>query len=172
MDFISNYDFQQGLEFLGRMLAAFLIALPVGFDREKTHPRAGLRTFPLVAVASTSIMMLGKLLADGNADAEARVLQGLVMGVGFLGGGAILKGDGEVRGTSTAAAIWGTAACGAALAYDLYMMAVALMVVTFATLRWLAPLKEIAQNEEHERKDGAQPPSGERDNDPVKIANG
>lgn len=77
MDPITEYDFMRGLEYLGRMLAAFVIALPIGFDQEKNKPRAGLRTFPLVAVASTAIMMIGKLIADDSSDAEARVLQGL-----------------------------------------------------------------------------------------------
>ena len=67
--------------------------------------------------------------------------QGLLTGIGFIGSGAILKTEGTVRGTATAASIWNTAAVGAAVAYGNYDIAIVLSVANFAVLRWLAPFK-------------------------------
>lgn len=62
-------------------------------------------------------------------------------GIGFIGGGAILKGGVSVHGTATAASIWNTGAIGAAVAYGRYEIAILLSLVNFATLHFLTPLK-------------------------------
>ena len=69
---------------------AFLLAMPVAFDREQEGPTAGLRTFPLVAMAACGYALVGASVLS-STDAEARVLQGIITGIGFIGGGAILK---------------------------------------------------------------------------------
>lgn len=112
-------------------------------ERTAASRSIGLRTFPLVAVASASYALLGKTLFDEDPTAESRVLQGLITGIGFLGGGAILKRGSTVSGTATAASLWATAAVGAAVAYDRYEIALVLTVATFATLRSLTPLKSV-----------------------------
>jgi putative Mg2+ transporter-C (MgtC) family protein len=76
-----------------------------------------------------------------DPSAQARIMQGLITGVGFLGGGAILKKSHSVSGTATAASIWATAGVGAAVAYDRFEIALVLAAATFAMLRWLKPLK-------------------------------
>lgn len=63
------------------------------------------------------------------------MLEGLINGVGFIGGGAILVGKLGTRGTATAASIWGTGEIGAAVGLGSYDTAIVLSVVTFATLR-------------------------------------
>ena len=63
-------------------------------------------------------------------------------GIGFIGGGAILKSDGTVRGTATAASVWNTGAIGGAVAFERYEIAIVLAAVNFAALRWLAQLKQ------------------------------
>jgi putative Mg2+ transporter-C (MgtC) family protein len=124
------------LAHLGRLVLAYLLALPLGWDRERSRYRMGLRTFPLVAVASCGFMLVGIDVLD-TTGAEARVFQGVITGIGFIGGGAILKNRGEgVSGTSTAAGIWGTGAMGLAVAYDRLEIAVVLAGLNFATL-WL-----------------------------------
>src|SRR5919206_3667663 len=106
--------------------AAYLLALPVAWDREREARGAGLRTFPLVAVASCGyVLMTHRLFAD-SPDAQARVLQGLMTGIGFVGGGAILKKGADVRGLATAASIWNTGAVGAAVAFGRYEIAIVL----------------------------------------------
>ncbi len=76
-----------------------------------------------------------------NPEALSRVLYGLMTGIGFIGGGAILKDRGNVHGTATAASIWNTGAVGAAVAFQRYEVAVALAAVNFVILRFFPPLK-------------------------------
>ncbi|MGD8430928.1 MAG: MgtC/SapB family protein, partial [Ectothiorhodospiraceae bacterium] len=74
-----------------------------------------------------------------------RILYGLMTGIGFIGGGAILKDGGNVSGTSTAASIWITGAIGAAVAWNRYEIALVLSGVTFATLRWVRVMKGVVR---------------------------
>lgn len=75
---------------------------------------------------------------------QARILEGLITGVGFIGGGAILKEGGKATGTATAASLWATGALGAAVGYGLYDIAVVLSLTTFLTLRCARPMKKAA----------------------------
>jgi putative Mg2+ transporter-C (MgtC) family protein len=126
---------------LGQLAIAFVLALPIAWDREHKERSAGLRTFTLVAVSTCGFLMAARSSLGPSADAESRVWQGLLTGIGFIGSGAILKTDGAVRGTATAASIWNTAAVGASVAYANYDIAVVLSLANFAVLRWLAPLR-------------------------------
>jgi putative Mg2+ transporter-C (MgtC) family protein len=127
---------------LASIAVAFLLALPVGWEREQSERSAGLRTFPLVAMASCGYILIGETILAGHPEGQARVIEGLITGIGFIGGGAILKSEGSVRGTATAASIWNTGAIGAAVAFDRYEVAILLAVVNYATLRWLARFKD------------------------------
>lgn len=132
-----------------RVMGAYLLALPIGWQRERSSQGLGLRTFPLVAVASCAYMLLALDVADGDPRAEARILSGLVTGIGFIGGGAILKmkEEEEIHGTSTAAGIWATGAIGAATAYDRWDLAVIIAVVTLVTYRLLGRMKRHVDRE-------------------------
>ena len=113
---------------------AYLFALPVALDREASSRSAGLRTFPLVAIAACGYMLVGFSILT-TTGAEARVLQGVITGIGFIGGGAILKSNGSVTGTATAASIWTTGLIGIAVAADRFEIALVLSAMTFVTLR-------------------------------------
>ena len=113
---------------------AYILALPVALDREASSRSAGLRTFPLVAMAACGYTLVGFSILE-STDAEARVLQGIITGIGFIGGGAILKSKATVTGTATAASIWTTGLIGIAVASDRYEIALLLSVLTFLTLR-------------------------------------
>lgn len=113
---------------------AFVLAMPVAFDREKESRSAGLRTFPLVAMAACGYALVGASVLS-TTDAEARVLQGIITGIGFIGGGAILKSGSSVRGTATAASIWNMGLIGIAVAFDRYEIAILLSVFNVAVLR-------------------------------------
>lgn len=121
--------------------AAYLLALPVGWDREHDERSAGIRTFPLVAIASCGFVLVGIAILGRTDPAQARILEGLITGVGFIGGGAILKHRGRTEGTATAASLWATGALGAAVGYGLYDIALILSLTTFLTLRGSRPLK-------------------------------
>lgn len=134
---IDWYEIGSNLMHLG---IAFVLALPVAFDRETAGRGAGLRTFPLVAVAACGYTLVG-ISVLSSTDAEARILQGLITGIGFIGGGAILKSKGNVTGTATAASIWTTGLIGIAVAFDRYEVAMLMALITFLTLRYVRELK-------------------------------
>jgi putative Mg2+ transporter-C (MgtC) family protein len=120
---------------------AYVLALPIGWDREREERSAGLRTFPLVAIATCGFVQAAETVLQGNPEATARVIEGLITGIGFVGGGAILRLKDSVRGTATAASLWATGAIGTAVGLGAYDIAVLLSVVTFLTLKALTPLK-------------------------------
>ena len=95
----------------GRMICALVIGAAVGMQRELTHKPAGIRTHMLVALGS-SFVVVAAVEAHMSPSDLSRVIQGLVTGIGFLGGGAILKltAEHEIHGLTTAASIWMTAA--------------------------------------------------------------
>lgn len=96
------------------VIAAFLGGI-LGLEREQKGKAAGLRTHMLVALGAAIFVLTPQQAGVSDADLT-RVLQGLVAGVGFLGAGAILKGNDEeeIKGLTTAASIWLTAAIGVA----------------------------------------------------------
>jgi len=131
---------------------SYVLALPIGWDWEKIRHDSGLRTFPLVAVASCSYVLVAQhVLGPGNQNLD-RVIQGLMTGIGFIGGGAIFRHGANVRGTSTAASVWCVGALGAAVACGAYHIAVLLGVVNVATLHLLRPVKEAIDRESHNRE--------------------
>jgi len=119
-------------------LAYFLTAV-IGWDRENEAHSTGLRTFPIVGMASCGYLLI--LGPQSDAAAQSRVLQGLITGIGFVGGGAILKEGTTVKGTATAASVWNAGGIGAAVALERYEIAILLAVLNLFTLRALLPVK-------------------------------
>jgi putative Mg2+ transporter-C (MgtC) family protein len=115
--------------------------LPHRLGREWTERSAGLRTFPLVAIASCGFIQATEGILRGSPEGNARVVGGLITGIGFIGGGAIVKSGTNARGTATAASLWATGAIGAAVGLGAYDVACAISLFTIATLRLLVPLK-------------------------------
>src|SRR5690606_14804537 len=98
-----------------RLLMAGILGGILGFERESRGKAAGIRTHMLVAIGAALFVLIPQ--QAGISDAElSRVVQGVIAGIGFLGAGAILKGDDEkhLKGLTTAAGIWLTAAIGVA----------------------------------------------------------
>jgi putative Mg2+ transporter-C (MgtC) family protein len=141
VDFLSNWDTARTLENLLTLSAAYVLALPIGWNREKEERSAGLRTFPLVAMAACGFVMIAVgVLGEGTPE-QGMVMQGLITGVGFIGGGAILKQGDRATGTATAASLWATGAIGVAVGYGLFDVGLILSGVIYLTLRFLSPLK-------------------------------
>ena len=103
------------LMFAARLGLAVVLGMILGLDRERVHSAAGLRTHMLVCLGA-ALMVLAGHVAGFQHDAESRVIQGIIAGIGFLGAGTILKvsEEVEVHGLTTAASIWVTAAVGIA----------------------------------------------------------
>jgi putative Mg2+ transporter-C (MgtC) family protein len=133
------------LDEVSHLVVAFLLALPLAWDREQADRSLGLRTFPLVAIGSCAFVLVAHSTFAGEAEPVARVVEGTVSGIGFLGAAAVVKRGITVHGSATAAAIWVTAAIGVAVALGAWAIGLALCVLSFGTLRWLAPFKKAAQ---------------------------
>jgi len=132
------------LEAVLRLSLAFLLGAVLGLERE-THDRpAGLRTFILVAVGSTLIMIvsigLRDLYAGSTGVDPGRIAAQVVTGIGFLGAGTIMHEGPIVRGLTTAAGLWVVAAIGLAVGAGFYLVAAvttALALVSLTVLAWV-----------------------------------
>ncbi len=90
-----------------RLLLAALLGGALGYERESVGKAAGMRTHMLVAIGSALFLLVLDLFGGGDTE-SARIIQGIVAGIGFLGAGAIVKDrpNEEIRGLTTAAGIW------------------------------------------------------------------
>jgi putative Mg2+ transporter-C (MgtC) family protein len=109
-------DARETVRAIVRLVAALLAGGIIGLQREASGKAAGLRTHMLVCTGTT-LFILAAVDAGMQQDALSRVIQGLVTGIGFLGAGAILKVESthQIKGLTTAAGIWITAALGVAI---------------------------------------------------------
>jgi len=126
-----------------RFSVALLVGAIIGLEREIGDKPAGLRTHMLVSFGSALFILVPILVGDAerSSDALARVMQGITAGIGFLGGGVILhesrsqKGDYKVRGLTSAAAIWISAALGTAAGCGLWLMSIIAALLTLVVLK-------------------------------------
>ncbi|AVS78185.1 methyltransferase [Paracidovorax avenae] len=108
-------DLEQATRIVVRLGMAGLLGGLLGWEREHHGKAAGVRTHMLVSMGAALFVLVAEQEGIAPAD-NSRVLQGIIAGVGFLGAGTILKSDGahQIRGLTTAAGIWLTAAIGVA----------------------------------------------------------
>jgi putative Mg2+ transporter-C (MgtC) family protein len=127
----------QGLLQLEELTLAFILSALVGLEREIRQKSAGLRTYTLVGVAAALFMLISKygftdvLVADRVVLDPSRVAAQVVSGIGFIGGGVIFMRRDVVRGLTTAASVWLTAALGMACGAGLPVLAVATTIGHF-----------------------------------------
>ncbi|WP_262967219.1 MgtC/SapB family protein [Methylobacter psychrophilus] len=134
MEAINNINIQSLLDTFISLSTAFILGAAIGLERQFRQRTAGLRTNVLVAVgAAVFVDMANRLTGHEGA---VHVAAYVVSGIGFLGAGVIMKGDGNIRGLNTAATLWGAAAVGACAGADLISEAVlaALFVLAGNTL--------------------------------------
>ena len=139
---MQELDWNQVVTHLYQLGIAFVLALPVAWNREQRARGAGLRTFPLVSIAACGYMLVGMQVYSGS-DAEARVMYGIITGMGFIGGGAILKDGASVSGTATAASLWNTGVIGISVAYSRYEIALVLSLINFLILQFSRSFKRL-----------------------------
>jgi len=123
------------------LIIALLLGVCLGTERSMAGKTAGMRTYGLVSMGAGLFVILSKLvtpLADPGSPGQMYVLQGLIMGIGFIGGGAILhnhnnnnQNEDHASGITTAAGLWITAGIGAAVGYGYVSIAI---FITIATL--------------------------------------
>lgn len=120
--------------FINLILALVLSGL-IGFERERHERPAGLRTHILVGVGATIIMMVSLSMHKINYENDAgRIAAQVVSGVGFLGAGTIIKEGFSVKGLTTAASLWATAAIGLAIGGNYYFLAIITTLIVIITL--------------------------------------
>jgi putative Mg2+ transporter-C (MgtC) family protein len=127
------------LKFLMQVCLAYFLTAIIGWNREREEHTVGIRTFPIVGMASCGYLLL--VINPQDTAAASRVMQGLITGIGFIGGGAILKDGPSVKGTATAASIWNAGVIGTAVAMERYDIAIILSLLNLFALRVLLPLK-------------------------------
>src|SRR3954454_2146756 len=123
------------VQFVLRLLVAAILGGMLGYTRELLGKEAGMRTHMLVGMGAAFFMATGHHAGMANADLS-RVMAGVLTGIGFLGGGVILKlaSEKEIHGLTTAAGIWFTAAVGVGVGMGQMMTAIAGAVLGLAVL--------------------------------------
>lgn len=132
------------LDVLSKLGLAVVLGGLVGLERKARGRQAGLRTFILVCLGSTLIMMVSMVTA-GFAEAGAdpgRIAAQVVTGIGFLGAGAILREGATVRGLTTAAGLWVVAGIGLAIGIGMFAEAAVVTIIVLITLVVLSRLED------------------------------
>jgi putative Mg2+ transporter-C (MgtC) family protein len=135
----------QGLVQVGELLIALVLSAAIGVEREIRQKSAGLRTHTLVGFASALFMLVSKYgfadVPNGHTSLDpSRVAAQIVSGIGFIGGGLIFVRRDAVRGLTTAAAVWLTAAVGMAAGAGLWLLALVVAGGYFLVMLALTPL--------------------------------
>lgn len=138
------------------LAVAFVLGIPVGWDRERQRFGPGIRTYPLLAMGACAYVEISHVAFRDHIEGEARVFQAIVSGIGFIGAGAIMKGHTKVHGLATAVSLWITVSVGIAAGYQLYALGAVLAVSTLVALRFLKPLKRRPEKADQ----GPQPEDG------------
>ena|SRR5215471_12754099 len=127
------HDPKQLAHVIIRIVAATLLGGMVGIQREKTHKPAGLRTHMLVSLATAAFVAACSSI-NMSLDGLSRVIQGIITGIGFIGAGTILKlsQEHEIKGLTTAASVWMTAAIGVTV--GLGSLGIGLMITLLAVI--------------------------------------
>src|SRR5919108_2821818 len=139
------------LAFLLRLVIAGALAAVLGWERQAAHKPAGLRTHMLVAIAAALFTVLAQLAVSdfpgGGEETRAdpvRVIQAVAIGIGFLGSGVIFvaRSGESIRGLTTAASIWATAAIGIAVGLQHYILAIGATLLLWLVLRVMARFEQ------------------------------
>jgi len=147
------------IDVVSRLGLALAFGAIIGWERERKHRSAGLRTNMLVALGSAgftvvAFAMIHQYLLTPDTPLPidpSKIIAGIVGGIGFLGAGAILHGPERVRGMTTAASIWVVATVGVASGAGYFMIAsvcVGFAVFTLIAVRWVETVMEISGKDE------------------------
>lgn len=137
-----------------RLLVATLLGALVGFERERSGKVAGLRTHALVSLGAALLTVTSVELfftfpsVNGVPGFDYRIISNIVVGIGFIGAGTILRrDDNKIEGTTTAASLWVVAAIGIASGFGFYQQAIVTTVITYIVLAGLWLLEKYLTRE-------------------------
>ncbi len=134
---ILNSEDIGSLNTIFKLVLSLVLGSCIGYERKRKGQIAGVRTFSLISMGATLSMVLSIYVPQviGHGD-PTRIAAQVVSGIGFLGAGAIIQMKGAVRGLTTAAGIWMTAALGMAVGAGMYVVAVvAMFLILFILLQ-------------------------------------
>jgi len=130
-----------------QLVLATLLGLAVGLERERHRKAAGMRTYALVCLGSALFTILSldgmRALEPSGAYDASRIAANIVMGIGFIGAGLIFLQGNMVRGLTTAAAIWATAAIGMAVGMQMYTVAIISTALVLLTILLFRPIEAL-----------------------------
>jgi len=124
-----------------RLLLASACGAVIGWEREVREKGAGLRTHILIAFGACLFCLIALRVREATGGELLRVLQGMLLAVGFLAGGVIFTGRGTVHGLTTAAGLWVVTGLGLAAGLGYYFLALFGTLMTWATVAWLKRLE-------------------------------
>src|SRR6187455_2284342 len=127
-------DLGTDLGYGARLLIAALLGALIGLEREIHDHPAGMRTHLLVSLGSAGFTVLSIAAFPAPGADPARIAAQIVTGIGFLGAGAILKEGATIRGLTTAASLWATAAVGMAAGAGAWIVAIATSAIVVFSL--------------------------------------
>jgi putative Mg2+ transporter-C (MgtC) family protein len=140
-------------EFIIRLLAASIAGGALGIERESSNKSAGLRTNMIVSVGAAIYVMISAVLLEGSTTGDpSRVMGQIVTGIGFLGAGVILHQGSSVKGLTTAATIWCSAALGCLAGFGMYweLAASTVLIIIINTVLRKADFWFVKKNKEKE----------------------
>lgn len=125
-----------------RLGLAVLCGATVGWERARWHKHAGLRTHILICLGACLFALIGlQVSRDFPHSDPLRLVQGVLLGIGFISGGVIVIDGSSVRGLTTAAGLWLLTAIGLAIGLGQYYYAIVGTLISFSIMMWLRPLK-------------------------------
>lgn len=146
-------DVTTELVFSSKLFLALLLGAIVGYERERDGKDAGLRTYASICLGAFIFMIIASHLTQDNS-AIARVMTGIVTGIGFIGAGIIFKdAENKPKGLTTASTIWCTASIGIAVGLNMFVIAIVATILLFFLLelahykwykKWKNKIKEDA----------------------------
>jgi putative Mg2+ transporter-C (MgtC) family protein len=132
--------------FVYRLLLAVVLGGLIGIEREQAHKSAGLRTHILVALGSTLITFIAvygfENLGGNSPEVASRIIANIIIGIGFVGGGAILRHGDQTVGLTTASTLWLTSAIGIAIGMGFVFAALITTLIGYATLTILLGVEQ------------------------------
>lgn len=150
---VTSFD----LTILVRLIASAVLGAVIGYERERSGKIAGLRTHTLVALGACLFTAISILLyanfpsINGVTGYDYHIVANIIVGIGFIGAGAIMRKEEHVSGTTTAASLWVVAAIGMASGFGFYKEAVATTVLAYAVLAGLWFLEQRMRRSPHYR---------------------
>lgn len=147
---VFRFDLSTELEMLIRIAFAALVGGIIGFERRRAARPAGIRTLALVAMgagAFTVVSIFGFKGEESQFRDPARIAAQVATGVGFIGAGTMIRSGGVVRGLTTAAGIWMSAALGVAAGAGMFIFAIGGALIATMILTWIPRAPEASDDE-------------------------